>query len=225
MGGLVVVDDVWKSYRIGGSRVEVLRGVSLEVDEGEFLAILGPSGSGKTTLVYLMAGLDVPDRGRIVVGGVEVSSLSPRERAVWRRGNVGIVFQFFHLIPVLTVLENVILPMELSGRPRGRERVERARWLLGYVGLSGMEDRFPSELSGGEQQRVAVARALAADPDLILADEPTANLDTANKKRIVELLRGAAGMGKTVVMTTHDEGLASMADRIVRLVDGVIVEV
>ena len=221
---LARVEGVWKWYGSGGGRVAALKGGSFEVYRGEMLAIVGPSGSGKSVLLMIMGGVEVPDKGRVVVDGVEVSSLPGGRRASWRRRNVGFVFQFFHLIPTLTALENVVLGMELAGRPRGRrERVERARKLLEFVGLKGKEDRFPGELSGGEQQRVAIARALGPQPLLVLADEPTANLDTANKVRVVKLLRASTEMGVTVVFATHDPELARDADRIVMIRDGEVV--
>ncbi len=221
MGAMVEVRDVWKEYRIGKVVVPALRGVSLEIGESEFVALVGPSGSGKSTLLYLMGGLDRPTKGSIRVGGEDITGLSDSRLAMWRRRNVGIVFQFFHLIPVLTAYENVLLQAELAGLPK-KERMERARELLEFVGLGDKMDRFPSELSGGEQQRVAIARALAGDPKLILADEPTANLDYTNKLRIVELLRRARELGKTVVFATHDTQLASYADRIISIRDGVL---
>jgi len=218
------LEGVWKEYRVGKVVVQALRGVDLVIPRGRLVALVGPSGSGKSTLIHLLAGIDVPSRGRVVVDGDEVSSMGRGERLRWRRRKVGIVFQFLHLVPVLTALENVMLPMELAGVPRG-ERRERALRLLEFVGLADKADRLPSELSGGEQQRVAIARALAADPPIILADEPTANLDVENKRRIVSLLREAAGKGRTVVYSTHDMGLAGEADVVVRLVDGRVVEV
>ncbi len=221
MGAMVEVRDVWKEYRIGKVVVPALRGVSLEIGESEFVALVGPSGSGKSTLLYLMGGLDRPTKGSIRVSGEDITGLSDSRLAMWRRRNVGIVFQFFHLIPVLTAYENVLLQAELAGLPK-KERMERARGLLEFVGLGDKMDRFPSELSGGEQQRVAIARALAGDPKLILADEPTANLDYTNKLRIVELLRRARELGKTVVFATHDTQLASYADRIISIRDGVL---
>ncbi len=221
---LARVEDVWKWYGRGEGRIAALKGVSFEVYRGEMLAIVGPSGSGKSVLLMIMGGVEVPDKGRVVVDGVEVSSLPGGKRASWRRRNVGFVFQFFHLIPTLTALENVVLGMELAGRPRGkRERIERARRLLEFVGLKGKENRFPGELSGGEQQRVAIARALGPQPLFILADEPTANLDTANKLRVVKLLRASTEMGATVVFATHDPDLARDADRIVMIRDGEVV--
>ncbi len=221
MGAMVEVRDVWKEYRIGKVVVPALRGVSLDIGESEFVALVGPSGSGKSTLLYLIGGLDRPTKGSISVGGEDITGLSDSRLAMWRRRNVGIVFQFFHLIPVLTAYENVLLQAELAGLPK-KERMEKARELLEFVGLGDKMDRFPSELSGGEQQRVAIARALAGDPKLILADEPTANLDYTNKLRIVELLKKARELGKTVVFATHDTQLASYADRIISIRDGVL---
>lgn len=220
--GFVEVRDVWKDYVMGKVRFTAIKGVHFDVYRGEFLAITGPSGSGKSTLIYLLSGLDVPTRGYIKVGGVEVSKLDRAKRASWRRVNVGIVFQFFHLIPTLTAFENVLLTMELAGVPPAK-RISRAWELLDFVGLKDKAYRYPWELSGGEQQRVAIARALAHDPPLVLADEPTANLDYENKVRIVELLREASTTGKTVVFATHDVELARKSDRIIHLRDGVIV--
>ena len=222
---MIVFRDVWKIYRVGkGVEYHALRGVSFEVDNGEFVALLGPSGSGKTTLVYLAGGIDVATKGEVIVNNVNLGNLSESQRARWRRRNVGIVFQFYHLVPTLTALENVLLPMELAGYPPKGERRKRALELLELVGMGDKSDKFPSQLSGGEQQRVAIARALAADPPMILADEPTANLDTENKKRIIELLLEANRLGKTVVYATHDPDLASRADRIIRIRDGRIIE-
>ncbi len=218
----VQVRDVWKDYVIDKIKVTALRGVNLDVGKGEFVALAGPSGSGKSTLIYLLSGLDIPTRGSIVIGGVEISRLSSSSRALWRRRNVGVVFQFFHLIPTLTALENVLLPMELAGVPPAR-RVGRALELLEFVGLRDKAGRYPWELSGGEQQRVAIARALAANPPLILADEPTANLDYENKIKIVELLKEISRMGKTVMFATHDVELARIADRIAYIRDGMII--
>lgn len=219
--GIIVFENVWKTYRMrGGVDYPALRDVSFMVDKGDFVAVLGPSGSGKTTLIHLAGGLDTATRGRVLVNDTDLGGLSEAGRAKWRRRNVGIVFQFYHLVPALTVLENVLLPMELAGHPPRGERRRKALELLELVGMRGKADRFPAQLSGGEQQRVAVARALAADPPIILADEPTANLDTENKSRIIELLAEANKLGKTVLYTTHDPSLASKARRILRLRDG-----
>ena len=215
---VVRLEEVYKYY---GERIVALRGVSFRVERGEFVAILGPSGSGKSTLINLVAGLDKPDRGSVEVLGERISEWSPSRRAVWRRRSIGIVFQFYHLFPLLTALENVMLPMKLAGIFRGREK-ERALDLLELVGMRDKADRYPGELSGGEQQRVAIARALANDPPILLADEPTASLDSENKMRILELLGDIHRLGKTVILTTHDPVLAERAERIICLVDGVI---
>ncbi len=220
---VVEARNIVKTYVLGKKKFEVLKGVSFSARKGEFLSIQGPSGSGKTTLIFLAAGLDLPDSGEIIVNGANLAEMSDKERTVWRRRNVGIVFQFYHLLPTLTALENILLVMELAGIPK-KERTSRAMDLLDFVGLRSAADKYPAELSGGEQQRIAIARALAADPPVLLADEPTANLDTHNKVRIVKLLRKAAENGTTVIMATHDPALAEESDRILRLVDGVIVE-
>ncbi|HIE37110.1 TPA: ABC transporter ATP-binding protein [Candidatus Geothermarchaeota archaeon] len=219
----VIVEKVSKIYSVGKVKVEALKNVSFEIDKNEFISLVGPSGSGKSTLIYLIGALDKPSTGRINVFGVDISSLKNSQATKWRRKNVGIIFQFFHLIPTLTAIENVVLSAELAGISK-RERVKRARELLEFVGLGDKMDRFPSELSGGEQQRVAIARALAGDPQLILADEPTANLDYPNKIRIVELLNRAKELGKTVIFATHDIELAKYSDRIISIRDGKIVE-
>jgi len=219
----IVVDKVSKIYEIGKVRVEALKDVSFTIERNEFISLVGPSGSGKSTLIYLLGALDKPTRGSINVFGVDITGLNGSEVLRWRRKNVGIIFQFFHLIPTLTALENVVLAAELAGIPKG-DRVSRARELLQFVGLGDKLNRFPSELSGGEQQRVAIARALAGDPDLILADEPTANLDYSNKVKIVELLQRAKNLGKTVVFATHDVELARYGDRVIKIKDGVMVE-
>lgn len=226
LGGspFILVENVTKEYRSGSTVHMALKNVSLEIGRGEFVALVGPSGSGKTTLIHLISGLDTPTRGRVVVGGVEISSMGEASRARWRRRNVGIVFQFLHLVPTLTALENIMLPMELAGVPR-RERRERALKLLEFVGLADKASRLPSELSGGEQQRIAVARALAAGPPLLVADEPTANLDRRNKFIVMELLERAAMRGVTVVYTTHDQEVAELARKRVALRDGKIVGV
>lgn len=219
MQDFIVVEDVWKTYKTGKVSYDALRGVSITIEKGSLVAIVGPSGSGKSTLIHLLAGIDVPTRGRVVVDGVEISSLSEGRRLKWRRRNIGIVFQFLHLVPVLTALENVMLPMELAGVFRG-ERKRRAMELLDFVGMADKAGKLPGELSGGEQQRVAIARALASDPPIILADEPTANLDVGNKRRIIELLARAKERGKTVVYTTHDRELAEIAEVRIVLRDG-----
>jgi len=205
----------------GGRAVHVLTDVSLEVPAGQFLAIAGPSGSGKSTLLGLIAGLDRPTAGRIEVDGVVVTELDEDALARFRRDHVGYVFQSFHLVPTLTALENVAVPLELGG---DADAEARARALLAEVGLAERAHHYPVQLSGGEQQRVAVARALARRPPLLLADEPTGNLDSATGKQIIDLLVGAnRRLGRTLVLVTHDPALAGHADRVITLRDGRIV--
>jgi len=183
------------------------------------VAVVGPSGSGKSTLLNLISGIDKPTAGRVVVGGVEVSALDENALARWRGEHVGIVFQFFQLLPTLTALENVMLPMQFRGKFPGQQR-ERAMAALARVGLADRADQLPAELSGGEQQRVAIARALANDPPILLADEPTGNLDSETGERIVALLAGLHQQGKTIVLVTHEDTLARAAGRVLRMQDG-----
>jgi putative ABC transport system ATP-binding protein len=205
----------------GGHAVDVLSEVSLEVPAGQFLAIAGPSGSGKSTLLGLIAGLDQPTAGRIEVAGVEITTLDEDALARFRLEHVGYVFQSYHLIATLTAVENVAVPLELAGEP---DAAARARALLAEVGLAERAHHYPVQLSGGEQQRVAVARAMARRPPLLLADEPTGNLDSATGKQIIELLVGVnRRLGCTLVLVTHDAALAAHADRVVTLRDGRIV--
>jgi len=205
----------------GGRAVEVLTDVSLEVPAGQFLAIAGPSGSGKSTLLGLIAGLDQPTAGQIEVAGVDVTALDEDGLARFRRDHVGYVFQSFHLLPTLTAQENVAVPLELAGDAGA---AARAAALLAEVGLAERAHHYPVQLSGGEQQRVAVARAMARRPALLLADEPTGNLDSATGKQIIELLVGMnRRLGSTLVLVTHDAALAAHADRVVTLRDGRIV--
>ena len=205
----------------GGREVNVLTDVSLDVPAGQFLAIAGPSGSGKSTLLGLIAGLDQPTAGRIEVAGVEITALDEDGLARFRRDRIGYVFQSFHLLPTLTAAENVAVPLELAGET---DAAARAAALLAEVGLAERAHHYPVQLSGGEQQRVAVARAMARRPALLLADEPTGNLDSATGKQIIELLVGMnRRLGATLVLVTHDTALAAHADRVVTLRDGRIV--
>ncbi len=205
----------------GGRGVDVLTDVSLDVPAGQFLAIAGPSGSGKSTLLGLIAGLDQPTAGRIEVAGVDITALDEDALARFRRDHVGYVFQSFHLLPTLTAQENVAVPLELAGEAGA---AARAAALLAEVGLAERAHHYPVQLSGGEQQRVAVARAMARRPALLLADEPTGNLDSATGKQIIELLVGMnRRLGSTLVLVTHDTALAAHADRVVTLRDGRIV--
>jgi putative ABC transport system ATP-binding protein len=205
----------------GGRGVDVLTDVSLDVPAGQFLAIAGPSGSGKSTLLGLIAGLDQPTAGRIEVAGIDVTALDEDALARFRRDRIGYVFQSFHLLPTLTARENVAVPLELAGEA---DADARAAALLAEVGLAERAHHYPVQLSGGEQQRVAVARAIARRPALLLADEPTGNLDSATGKQIIELLVGMnRRLGSTLVLVTHDTALAAHADRVVTLRDGRIV--
>ena len=205
----------------GGREVNVLTDLSLDVPAGQFLAIAGPSGSGKSTLLGLIAGLDQPTAGRIEVAGVEITGLDEDGLARFRRDRIGYVFQSFHLLPTLTAAENVAVPLELAGET---DAAARAAALLAELGLAERAHHYPVQLSGGEQQRVAVARAMARRPALLLADEPTGNLDSATGKQIIELLVGLnRRLGRTLVLVTHDAALAAHADRVVTLRDGRIV--
>ena len=212
MTPLIELDDVTRRF----GRVAALDGVSLAVEEGEWLVVMGPSGSGKTTLLNLLAGLDRPTSGRLAVGGTEVAGLGPRELARFRRETVGLVFQEFHLIPYLTALENVMLAQYVHSLT---DRDEAAQ-ALARVGLADRLDHLPSQLSGGEKQRVCVARALINHPRLILADEPTGNLDEANEAQVLDILAELHRRGQTLVVVTHNPEIASMADRVVRLEHG-----
>nr|WP_290669734.1 ABC transporter ATP-binding protein [Ardenticatena sp.] len=217
---IIRLEAVSRTYRAGARAVHALRNVSLTVQEGEFVAIVGPSGSGKSTLLGLIAGLDRPDSGDVWVSNTPVHALSQDALARWRRTHVGIVFQFFQLLPTLTALENVIVPLSLARHPNTEERA----WaLLDAVGVAHRAHHLPAELSGGEQQRVAIARALANDPAILLADEPTGNLDTRTGAHILALLARLHAEGRTLVLVTHDDTLAQQAERIVRVHDGRIV--
>ncbi|MDZ7707049.1 MAG: ABC transporter ATP-binding protein [Trueperaceae bacterium] len=217
---LYSVRDLRKTYRLGDVQTHALRGVDLDIERGEFTAIAGPSGSGKSTLLHLMGALDHPDGGEVVLAGDRIDRLGRRQAARLRLAHLGFVFQAYNLIPVLSALENAAFVLELRGVAR-KEREERARNALDALGMSGFEDRMPNQLSGGQQQRVAVARALAADPDIILADEPTANLDSTTGHQLIELMRELnEERGVTFVFSTHDQRLLDHVRRIVRLEDG-----
>jgi putative ABC transport system ATP-binding protein len=210
-----------RRYGEGGTSVEALRGVSLDVEAGRMTAIMGPSGSGKSTLMHLLAGLDTPTEGSIVLDGVELNGLSEKKLTMLRRETIGFVFQFFNLLPMLTAEENVTLPLAIAGRKPEAEWLEE---LLRTVGITDRRTHRPAELSGGQQQRVALARALITRPKVIFADEPTGNLDSTSSKEVLALLRRAVDeWGQTIVMVTHDAGAAAQADRILFLADGKIV--
>jgi putative ABC transport system ATP-binding protein len=219
---MLIARDVTKEYQSGEQNLAVLRNVSFTIPQGAFVAIVGPSGSGKTTLLGLLAGLDTPTRGTVLLDDADLGKLSENQRARLRGEKVGFVFQSFQLIPTLTALENVQVPLELRGTSGA---TERARELIDRVGLTGRGHHFPTQLSGGEQQRVAIARAFANSPKILFADEPTGNLDNATGHKIFELLQSLnSDGGSTIVLVTHDFSLASQAKRMIRLLDGSVVE-
>ena len=215
----VVLRDVRRDYPLGDEPVHAVRGVSLEIADGEYVAVVGPSGCGKSTLLNLVGAIDRPTAGQLEIAGRDVSRLKDAEATRFRLLHVGFVFQRFYLLPALSALENVVLPMAEAGVPRA-ERRERAAELLAYVGLAGRARHRPSQLSGGEQQRVAIARALANRPRLLLADEPTGELDAATGAEVIALLGRLNAEGTTVVVVTHDDELAAAARRVVRMRDG-----
>ena len=219
---MLIARGVTKEYQSGDQNLAVLRDVNFTIPQGAFVAIVGPSGSGKTTLLGLLAGLDTPTRGTVLLDDADLGKLSENDRARLRGEKVGFVFQSFQLIPTLTALENVQVPLELRGSPGA---AERARELIDRVGLKDRGHHFPTQLSGGEQQRVAIARAFANSPKILFADEPTGNLDNATGHKIFELLQSLnSDGGSTIVLVTHDFTLASQAKRMIRLLDGAVVE-
>jgi putative ABC transport system ATP-binding protein len=221
-GYVVSADEVTRRYGEGQAAVDALRGVSLDVTSGELVAIMGPSGSGKSTLMHLLAALDKPTSGTITIAGQDVGSLNDGEVTKLRRRNIGFVFQFFNLLPMLTAEENIVLPLSIAGEKPNPQFLEG---LLERVGLTDRRHHRPSELSGGQQQRVAIARALVSQPTVVFADEPTGNLDSKTGAEILELLRSSAeDLGQTMVIVTHDAQAATIADRVLFLADGRIVE-
>ena len=221
-GPAVQTANLWKIYPQEPRPVEAVRGVGLVVENGEFVAMAGPSGSGKTTVLNLLGGLTSPTEGTVRIGGQEITALSDRELARVRLNRIGFVFQSYNLLPMLTARENAEFTLMLQGVP-GRERRERVGKLFGEIGLEGMEDRFPLKLSGGQQQRVAVARAVLGEPDLVLADEPTANLDSATAEALLDVMEKLnRTRGTTFVFSTHDPRVMERAGRLIRLVDGQI---
>lgn len=221
---LVEIEDVSKSYIRGVQQIPVLRNISMSVRAGEFLALMGPSGSGKTTLLNLIAGIDSPDTGRVSIAGVDIGELGESDLSRWRACNVGFIFQFYNLIPVLTAFDNVQLPLLLTNLTR-RERREHAAAVLEAVGLSDRLDHYPSQLSGGQQQRVAIARALVTDPLLLMADEPTGDLDKKSATDILDLLGELNSVfEKTIIMVTHDPRAARKSKRILYLDKGILTD-
>ncbi len=224
MTAILEAQDLVKRYPVGDGQVDALRGISLAVERGEFVAIMGASGSGKSTLLHLLGGLDKPTSGQVVIDGVNISTLDDEQATLTRRDKTGFVFQFFNLIPLLTVRENVALPFLIGGESV-HERRQRVDELLAMVGLEGKADHAPDQLSAGEQQRVALARALATEPALLLADEPTGNLDYTSGGEILDLLwRSCVQLGQTIVLVTHEARAAAYADRVLVVRDGQILD-
>jgi putative ABC transport system ATP-binding protein len=221
---LIRIGNLVKTYRRGNQLVPVLMGIDLEIDEGDYVALMGPSGSGKSTLLNLIAGIDKPTSGILTIGGVDIAELPENDLAAWRAANVGFIFQFYNLMPVLTAFENVELPLLLTDLSKA-ERGEHVEVALNMVGLGDRMDHYPNELSGGQQQRVAIARALITDPALIVADEPTGDLDRHSAEEVLKLLDHLnRQLGKTIVMVTHDPKCASRARRLVHLEKGVLLD-
>jgi len=224
MDTIIGLENVKKMYKTGNVEFWALKGLTLTIGKGEMIAIVGKSGSGKSTLLNLLGGIDTATEGEIVIKGTSIRTLSENRLTRFRGENMGFVFQFFQLMPTLTVLENVLMPMDFSKRIPSSKKKERARMLLAKVGMGEHAYKFPSALSGGEQQRVAIARALANDPDIIFADEPTGNLDSHTADDIFTMLQSLAGEGKCVIMVTHNSELAARCPRIIQIRDGEIIE-
>ncbi len=220
----IELKDIDKVYRTGKVEFQALKKVNLEVNEGELVAIVGPSGCGKSTMLNMITGIDKPSDGMVTVGGERIDTMKEDQLAAWRGENVGIIFQFFQLFPTLTTLENAMLPMDFAKKGTVPEREALAKKNLEIVGLEDKLDNLPYELSGGEQQRVAIARSLANDPKLIIGDEPTGNLDSKTEERMFELFKKLNDQGKTVVFVTHSKTLAEKATRRIEMLDGQILE-
>jgi len=219
----IQISDVVKTYPLSAGEVIAVDRLSLDIPHGEFVAVVGRSGSGKTTLLNMLAGIDRPTSGTVLVAGADLGSLSESGLAAWRGQNVGLVFQFFQLLPTLTVVENVMLPMDFAKKIPTDGRRERAQHLLDRVGVADQADKFPATLSGGQQQRAAIARALANDPPILLADEPTGNLDSITAAAVLDLFADLNGDGQTIVVVTHERDIRSIVGREVTLMDGRIV--
>jgi len=219
---MITMQRITKTYETPAGSFNALRNIDLEITNGEFVAIVGKSGSGKSTLLNMIGGIDRPSSGSLSVGGTDIQNLSHNERAAWRGRSIGFVFQFFQLLPTLTVAENVMLPMDFAGTMPRNARRARAEQLLDRVGVADQADKLPSALSGGQQQRVAIARALANDPPVILADEPTGNLDSETSAEIFRLFAQLAADGKTLLVVTHDAEAAASVSRTITIVDGCV---
>jgi putative ABC transport system ATP-binding protein len=221
-GNIVETIEVVKSFPVGDGEITILKGISFEVKRGEFVSIVGPSGNGKSTLLNMITGIDRPTDGAVVVTGREVHRMSENQLASWRGENVGIIFQFFQMLPALSLLQNIILPMDFANKYTPKERRQRAMDLLERVGLADQANKLPSMVSGGQQQRAAIARALANDPPLLVADEPTGNLDSRTAGDVFDLFSDLVEQGKTMLMVTHDKELARRVPRVLEIIDGKI---
>jgi putative ABC transport system ATP-binding protein len=221
---IIQVKNVVKDFQVGESQLTILKDISFEVQAGEFVSIVGPSGNGKSTLLNMMTGIDRPSAGEIIVTGRAVHRMSENELAAWRGENVGIIFQFFQMLPALSLLKNVILPMDFAGKYTSRARRERAMELLDLVGLADQADKLPSMVSGGQQQRAAIARALANDPPLLVGDEPTGNLDSRTAAEIFDLFSRLVDQGKTMIMVTHDKEMAQLVPRRIEIANGRVMQ-
>ncbi len=218
---IVSVEDLKKYYTVYDNETRALDGVSFEVEKGQFVAIIGTSGSGKSTLLHLLGGVDTPTDGRVMIDGADIYSLSQKELAAFRRRRVALIYQFYNLLPMLNVRSNILLPLELDGQKPDEKELSR---ILSLLGIADKEFHYPNQLSGGQQQRVAIARACITKPAILLADEPTGNLDSKNSKEIIDLLEKAnKELGQTIIMVTHDIAIARRADRIIEVEDGRIV--
>ena len=223
-GHLVDLREVVKTYQGTAGTFTALKGVDLQVEAGAFVSIIGKSGSGKSTLINVITGIDRPTSGEVIVDDVQVHALNEEQIAIWRGRSIGVIFQFFQLLPTLTAVENILLAMDYGGQYPAAERPERAMYLLELVGMADRAHRLPNSISGGQQQCVAIARALANDPVLLTADEPTGNLDSKSAEMVFHLFENLAGAGKTILMVTHDNELAVRAQRTIKLADGRIVD-
>ncbi len=219
---IIQIKQVVKSFPVGDSEITILKGIDLTINQGEFICIVGPSGNGKSTLLNMMTGIDHPSQGEVIVTSKAIHAMSENELAVWRGEYVGIIFQFFQMLPALSLLQNVALPMDFLKKLSPKERRERALTLLEMVGLADQAYKLPSQVSGGQQQRAAIARALANDPPLLIADEPTGNLDSKTSDEVFALFEQLVAQGKTMALVTHSRSLAARIPRIVEIRNGVI---
>ncbi len=219
-GHIIEIKDLVKRFPMGDDEITVLKGISFDVENGEFVTIVGPSGNGKSTLLNMITGIDRPSAGEVIVTGRQVNRMSENELAEWRGDHVGIIFQFFQMLPSLSLLQNVILPMDFARKYSSREREERAMHLLETVGLADQVNKLPGQVSGGQQQRAAIARALANDPELVVADEPTGNLDSRTTADVFRLFNDLVDQGKTLLMVTHDKELSRQVPRVIEIIDG-----